>query len=177
MAPARKRAKVWVIGASCVLAYTFALSVSESATAGDNTAQRTLVRARLVAETTSLQRNHDGWLAVELSIEPGWHVYWRNPGDAGLATSVKWQLPARASAGPIVWPLPERFSARALVGYGYRERVVLLVPVKVPQRFASETLTVEASVSWLACAEVCIPGEQVVKLTAPVGDSAPRRDA
>ena len=176
MAPAHSGAKVWVMGASFILAYTFASTVSESAAAGDN-AQNILVQARLVAETTSFQRNHDAWLAVELSIEPGWHVYWRNPGDAGLATSVKWQLPAQVSTGPIVWPLPERFSARSIVGYGYRERVVFLVPMKVPQRFAPETLTVEASVSWLACAEVCIPGGQALKLTAPVSDSVPRRDA
>src|SRR5262249_12940294 len=135
------------------------------------------VHARLLTETLSLQRNHDGWLAVELTIEPGWHVYWRNPGDAGLATSVKWKLPPQVSAGPIAWPRPERFSARSIVGYGYRERVALLVPLKVPSRFTSETLTMEAVVSWLACAEVCVPGGQTLTLTVPVGDSAPRRDA
>jgi len=158
-----------------VLVCVLALSVSESA-AGDE-AQNVLAHARLVAETTSFQRNHTGWLAVELSIEPGWHVYWRNPGDAGLATSVRWKLPDQVSVGPIVWPLPERFSARSIVGYGYRERVALLAAVKLPQGFASKTLTVEAAVSWLACAEVCIPEGQTVKLTAPVGHSVPKRSA
>src|SRR5262249_33492658 len=153
-----------------------AASATANATAADD-AGKALVRARLLAETTALQRNHDGWLAVELSIEPGWHVYWRNPGDAGLATSVKGKLPAGVTAGPMAWPQPERFSARSIVGYGYRERVALLAPLKVPSRFAPETLTIEAAVSWLACAEVCIPGGQTLKLTVPVVDSAPRRDA
>ncbi|HXX11912.1 MAG TPA: protein-disulfide reductase DsbD domain-containing protein [Burkholderiales bacterium] len=158
-----------------VLVCALALGVSGSA-AGDD-AQKVLAHARLVAETTSFQRNQTAWLAVELSIEPGWHVYWRNPGDAGLATSVRWKLPDQVSVGPIVWPLPERFSARSIVGYGYRERVALLAAVKVPQGFAPKTLTVEAAVSWLACAEVCIPGGQTLKLTAPVGDSVPKRNA
>ena len=150
------------------------LGVSGDAAAGDEV-PKALVHARLVAEAASLQRNHDGWLAVQLTMEPGWHIYWRNPGDAGLATSVKWKLPAGVTAGPIAWPRPERFSARSIVGYGYRERVALLVPVKVPQRFAPKTLTVEAAVSWLTCAEVCIPGGQTLRLTLPVGDFAPKR--
>jgi len=162
-----------VLFASCS---ALALGASAGAAVAEN-AQKSLVHARLVAETTSLQRNHDGWLAVELTIEPGWHVYWRNPGDAGLTTSVKWKLPAGVTAGAIAWPQPERFSARSIVGYGYRDRVALLAPVKVASRFASETLTLEAAVSWLACADVCIPGEETLKLTVPVGGSAPRRDA
>ena len=176
MASAHSEPQVWLAGASFILACVLALTVGESAAAGDD-AQKSLVHARVLAETTSFQRNRDGWLAVELTIEPGWHVYWKNPGDAGLATSVKWKLPGRVSAGPIAWPRPERFGARSIVGYGYRQRVALLVPVKVPQRFASETLTVEAAVSWLACAEVCIPGGQTLKLTTPVGDSTPAMEA
>jgi thiol:disulfide interchange protein DsbD len=175
MALERGAANVRFAEALFVLVCVLALSVSGSA-AGDD-AQKVLAHARLVAEPTSFQRNHAGWLAVELSIEPGWHVYWRNPGDAGLATSVRWKLPEQISAGPIVWPRPERFSARSIVGYGYRERVALLAAVKVPESFAPKTLTVEAAVSWLACAEVCIPGGQTVKLTARVGDSAPKKDA
>ena len=175
MAPPQSGANVRFAEMLFVLVCVLALSVSGSA-AGDD-AQKALAHARLVAETKSFQRNHAGWLAVELSIEPGWHVYWRNPGDAGMATSVKWKLPDQISAGPIVWPRPERFSARSIVGYGYREHVALLAAVKVPQGFAPKTLTVEAAVSWLACAEVCIPGGQILKLTAPVGDSAPKRNA
>jgi DsbC/DsbD-like thiol-disulfide interchange protein len=176
MRPGRGSASVRLAGLLLTLFSALALGVSMDAAPAEN-AQKRLVHARLVAETTSLQRNHDGWLAVELTIEPGWHVYWRNPGDAGLATSVKWKLPVGVTAGAIAWPQPERFSARSIVGYGYREHVALLAPVKVPSRFAPATVTVEVAVSWLACADVCIPGGETLKLTVRVGDSAPRRDA
>ena len=175
MAPGRSAANVRF--AEVLFVLVSVLVLDESGSAADDIPRKALVHARLVAETASFQRNYAGWLAVELSIEPGWHVYWRNPGDAGLATSIKWKLPAQVSVGPLVWPRPERFSARSIVGYGYRGRVALLAAVKVPQGFAPRTLTVEAAVSWLACAEVCIPGGQKLELTVSIGDSAPKKDA
>jgi DsbC/DsbD-like thiol-disulfide interchange protein len=133
-----------------------------------------LVLARLVAENTSLQQNRSGWLAVLLRMKPGWHTYWRNPGDAGLATGIKWTLPQGVTAGPIIWPRPKRFVARSIVGYGYEEQVALLAAVKLPARFAADTINIGADVSWLACSNVCIPGSKTLKLTLSVSDSVPR---
>jgi DsbC/DsbD-like thiol-disulfide interchange protein len=144
--------------------------------APDQDTSKALVHARLVSEKTSMQRHHSGWLAVQLTIKPGWHIYWRNPGDAGLATSIKWTLPQGVTAGPIAWPQPERFIARSIVGYGYRARVALLTAVKLPARFAPDTISIEAAVSWLACAEVCVPGSRTLKLALPVSDAVPRND-
>lgn len=137
----------------------------------------TLVHARLVAENTSLQRRQKGWLAVQLKMKPGWHTYWRNPGDSGLETRIKWILPEGASAGPTVWPRPERFVARSIVGYGYSAEVALLVPVSLSARFAFDRISIAASVSWLACSDVCIPGAETLKLTLPVTDATPKADA
>ena len=139
-------------------------------------AAQDLVLARLLAEQTSLQRQRSGWLAVELTMKPGWHTYWRNPGDAGLATGIKWALPRGVSVGPIIWPRPERFVARSIVGYGYSERVALLAAVKLPARFAADRISIEADVSWLACSDVCIPGSKTLKLELPVSGAAPRID-
>jgi DsbC/DsbD-like thiol-disulfide interchange protein len=127
-----------------------------------------------MAENTSLQRNQTGWLAVQLRMKPGWHTYWRNPGDAGLATGIKWTLPQGVTAGPIIWPRPERFVARSIVGYGYEGQVALLTAVKLPARFAADTISIGADVSWLACSVVCIPGSKTLKLRLSVSDSVPR---
>jgi thiol:disulfide interchange protein DsbD len=134
------------------------------------------VRARLVAEGTSLQRRQSGWLAVRLTMKPGWHTYWRNPGDSGLATSIKWMLPQGVTTGPTVWPRPERFVSRSIVGYGYSVEVALLTKVTVPARFASDRMTIGAGVSWLACSDICIPGSETLKLTLPVRDAVPKVD-
>ncbi len=139
-------------------------------------APQRLVRARLVAESTSLQRDHSGWLAVQLTMKPGWHTYWRNPGDSGLATSIKWILPQGVKTSPIIWPRPDRFTSRSIVGYGYSADVALLTKITVPSRFASGRIIVGASVSWLACSDVCIPGSETLKLTLPVSNTVPKAD-
>jgi DsbC/DsbD-like thiol-disulfide interchange protein len=139
-------------------------------------APESLVHARLVAESTSLQRHRSGWLAIQLTMKPGWHTYWRNPGDSGLATSIKWRLPRSVTIGTTVWPRPERFVSRSIVGYGYSADVALLSKVTLPARFAPDRLTIGASVSWLACAEICIPGSETLKLELPVSDAVPKAD-
>ena len=33
------------------------------------------------------------WVGLDLSLAPGWHSYWRTPGDSGLPTTIRWKLP------------------------------------------------------------------------------------
>src|SRR5687768_11566141 len=30
---------------------------------------------------------------LQMVSKPGWHTYWKNPGDAGLPATIEWQLP------------------------------------------------------------------------------------
>ena len=70
-------------------------------------------------------------VGVQLKMEPGWHTYWKNPGEAGQATEIKWTLPVGVTAGEIQWPLPHKIPPADVVTYGYQDEVVLLVPLKV----------------------------------------------
>lgn len=169
--------RVRFIGALLGLSVWSSLSLAHADVAPRPDAPENLVRARLVAESTSLQRQRSGWLAVELTIKPGWHTYWRNPGDSGLATSIKWMLPQGVATGPTVWPRPERFVSRSIVGYGYSAHVALLAKVTVPARFASDRIVIGASVSWLACSDICIPGSETLKLSLPVSNAVPKADS
>jgi thiol:disulfide interchange protein DsbD len=90
---------------------------------------------------------------VRFDIEPGWHIYWKHPGGAGLATEVEWRLPAGAAAGPLQWPLPIAFTqSGGIPGYGYEGSVVLASEL----RGAAASAPVAAGVSWLACKEICV---------------------
>ncbi len=146
------------------------------ANSGDPQDASGLVQAQLVAETSTLQRGKSGWTAVHLKMRPGWHTYWRNPGDSGLATTIKWTLPRGVSASPIVWPRPDKFMARTIAGYGYAGDVALLSTISVPAQLASKNITIGAVVSWLACEQVCIPGSQQLHITLPVSDAVPITD-
>ena len=60
--------------------------------------------------------------------ENGWHVYWRNPGDSGLATALNWTLPPGVTAGELQWPYPHRSQLGDIVNYGY-DKVRFPVPL------------------------------------------------
>src|ERR1700722_15895266 len=78
------------------------------------------VRAELLANTSGVQAGKPFWLGVRLTIDPGWHVYWKNPGDAGLPTRVTFTLPNGFSAGPLRFPTPHRFDQPGnIVAFGY----------------------------------------------------------
>src|SRR6516162_5124494 len=128
-----------------------------------------LVKAELVAETASVAPASILWVDLHLAIKPGWHVYWRNPGDSGLPTTIDWRLPLGFSAGDISWPVPEQFVQSDIGNYGYAGSADLLVPITVLKEVAAGgTAVLMADASWLACAEICIPGGAALSLTLPV---------
>src|SRR5687767_13469789 len=132
------------------------------------------VDAELIAETTAAVPGEILWTAVRLDHIEKWHTYWINPGDAGKATELTWQLPDGVTAGPIVWPTPERFELPAdLVDFGYTGEVFLLVPLSIPADFSESTLNVSAKAVWLECEEICIPSGADLSLAVPVTSAAP----
>ncbi len=134
------------------------------------------VRARLVAGSDAAVPGTPVAIAVVLDLAPGWHVNWINPGDAGLAPSVAFEAADGVRVEPVRWPAPSRFRVGPLVIFGYDRRLVLPTRVHVPHAFASDTLVLRADVTWLACAEACVPGEANISLALPVRSGARRTD-
>ena len=67
------------------------------------------------------------WVALELKHDPTWHTYWINGGDAGIPTTLQWDLPAGIEAGPIHWAPPQIVKMGQLEVYGYEGRCLLLI--------------------------------------------------
>jgi thiol:disulfide interchange protein DsbD len=115
---------------------------------------------------------------VDLKMEPGWHTYWKNPGAAGMATQIKWQLPPGVTAGEIQWPLPKKLPPTEVTTYGYDDEVMLIVPLTLASNLPAGPTDVKANVSWLECKEVCIPENQDVGATFDVvGETKNSADA
>ncbi|MCJ7755938.1 MAG: hypothetical protein MUP13_15360 [Thermoanaerobaculales bacterium] len=112
-------------------------------------------RVQLVA------RKHGGepvFLGVSFDIKPGWHIYWKNPGGAGLATDIRWRLPEDVEHGDLKWPVPVAFTQSGdIPGYGYEGSVVVAAELRSAAAVPG-TAVVGASVSWLACKDVCVLG-------------------
>ncbi len=142
--------------------------------AGADVSARSHVRASLVAETDAVRPGKTLTLGVRMQMEKGWHTYWRNPGDSGLPTRVRWQLPPGFEAGEILWPYPVRFATGPLVSYGYEHEVLLPVEVRVPAAIPAREVRIAGRVDWLECLEICVPGKAELSLVLPVhGEAAP----
>ncbi|CAB4243259.1 Thiol:disulfide interchange protein [Methylacidimicrobium sp. AP8] len=127
------------------------------------------VEATLLSETDSLSPGVPVLLAVRLRMDPGWHTYWRNPGDAGSPTRIDWNLPSGFEAGPIQWPVPQIISVPPLTSYGYEGEAWLLITVTPPASLpVGQTLALSAKVSWVECAQSCLPGSGELVLVLPV---------
>jgi thiol:disulfide interchange protein DsbD len=118
-------------------------------------------RVELLARQTTIMPGSGLQLGIHFILEPGWHIYWINPGDSGQPPSFQWQLPSGFTAGEIQWPRPERMqSSSELADYGYHDDVLLMVPIHGPQFINNEQsrgLRFAVEAKWLVCREVCIP--------------------
>jgi thiol:disulfide interchange protein DsbD len=131
------------------------------------------VEAELVAARTAIEAGQPILVALRLKMIPHWHTYWRNPGDSGQPTAIRWQLPDGYQAGPIRWPHPRRLPAAHLMNFGYEDEVMLPVEIAVPAG-ASGSATMRAQANWLVCNEEhCIPEEAELALMLPVGPGEP----
>ncbi len=72
------------------------------------------VEAQLLPERTHAQPGKPMTVGLRLQMIPHWHTYWKNPGDSGLPTRIKWTLPAGWTAGDIQWPHPKNLPVGAL---------------------------------------------------------------
>ena len=64
------------------------------------------------------------------SLEPGWHVYWQNPGDSGEPPQIHWALP-EGSPPAVTVSRAEASAPRPADGLWLRERSPLSVPLQV----------------------------------------------
>ena len=142
------------------------------------TASAAHTQVRLILSADPAKAGDTIWAGVDLKMEPAWHTYWKNPGAAGCATKIEWQLPPGVTAGEIRWPLPEKLPPAEVTTYGYNDEVVLLVPLKLATDLKPGPLDLKAKVSWLECKEACIPGSGSVETTLNIGtETKPSADA
>jgi len=106
-------------------------------------------------------------------LEPGWHVYWKNAGDAGEPPHIQWTLPAGVTAGPMQFPAPKRLPVGPLMDFGYENEVLFPLTFAVAPTVKDGRALIDAHVDWLVCREVCIPGKAELKATLQLSSGKP----
>ena len=129
------------------------------------------VEVSLHPEVTAIYPGASFDVGIQFKLAPGWHIYWKHPGDAGLPPRIQWTLPAGFEVQDPRFPVPtEHLDPGDLRTNVLGGAPVLLQTITAPKTLGpGEKVILAAQVQWLACKTVCVPGRAAVSLELPVG--------
>lgn len=129
-------------------------------------------RVRLITPYEVAPRNGNLVLGLHYTLTPGWHVYWKNSGDAGFPPVLVFDKASGLGEGgdaEILWPAPHRFELPGdLVAFGYEDEVVY--PVRTTIQATGDQIEISGALDYLVCEVDCIPYRYDLKLTQKIGD-------
>lgn len=130
-----------------------------------------LVDVSIYSNVKQIQIGSDFYIAIKLNVADEWHIYWKNPGDSGLPTEVKWTLPKGVEkVGSLIWQVPEKIEWSGMVNYGFEHDVYLIQKFKTIRSVELKSIDIKAEVSWLVCKEKCIPQNDNVSIKIAVDE-------
>lgn len=127
--------------------------------------------ARLVSASEATGSTAQLAAGIEIRLAPGWHTYWRSPGEAGIAPRADWHGSQNLARAVLAWPAPRYFSAQGIETIGYGKDVVL--PVTATLVRPGQPLWLHAAFDYAACAEICVPYHAELSLALPAGPARP----
>jgi thiol:disulfide interchange protein DsbD len=123
----------------------------------------------VIPEAAGFASGETLWFALRQELRDGWHVFWVNPGDAGLPLRLEWDLPPGYEAGETLHPVPEYIPVGPLASYAHEGAPVFLVAVTAPaDARPGDEVSVAIEASWQACEDICVPEEGRFAFTLPV---------
>jgi DsbC/DsbD-like thiol-disulfide interchange protein len=93
---------------------------------------------------------------VAIQLQPGWHTYWRNPGDSGVPPRFDFSKSDNLDTVTILWPAPKKFddgAGGASLGYTHN----VLLPMRVIAKDPKKPVTLRAEINYAVCEKICIP--------------------
>src|ERR1700704_6021385 len=100
---------------------------------------------------------------IAFQLQPGWHTYWRTPGDSGVPPRIDFGKSENIEAVTILWPAPSKFPDGAGgTSLGYQKQVVL--PLRIIAKNADKPVTLRADINYAVCEKLCIPVEASAEL-------------
>jgi thiol:disulfide interchange protein/DsbC/DsbD-like thiol-disulfide interchange protein len=151
-----------------MIAVLLMLALGLPALGATSTADAPHVHVQLIVLPQKLIPGQTANAGLYFRLEPGWHIYWKNPGDAGEAPRMRWTLPPGITAGALEFPAPERLPLGPLMDFGYEHEVLFPLTLHVAKTSRVGPAVLRARVSWLACHAMCIPGNVDLEISRDI---------
>src|ERR1035437_331966 len=152
-----------------IFAVPLLFAVGLPARAASSSADAPHVRVELLVPGDNLYSSDElNDAGIYFKLEPGWHIYWKNPGDAGEPPHIQWTLPKVFTASPMQFPAPKRLPLGPLMDYGYENEVLFPLKLHVADGVKAGSVTLHAKVDWLICRATCIPGKAELEVQRKV---------
>ena len=160
-----------------IFALLFLLGIGAPAWAASSSYDADHVHVQLVFRKAQLYPGAGDHGGLYFKLEPGWHVYWKNPGDAGEPPHIYWTLPEGVTAEPLQFIAPKRLPLGPLMDYGYEDEVLYPFRLEIAKSVKPGTAVLHAKVDWLVCRGSCIPGKADLEITQRILANAPASEA
>jgi DsbC/DsbD-like thiol-disulfide interchange protein len=107
---------------------------------------------------------------IEIRLQPGWHTYWRYPGDAGVPPRFDFSGSHNVRGVTVLWPAPQRIVEQGLHAIGYTQDMIL--PLLVEPQDSKLPMTLHLQVDYAVCEKLCVPAQGTAQLALKRGPSA-----
>jgi DsbC/DsbD-like thiol-disulfide interchange protein len=126
----------------------------------------------LLSETDQPRPGSTILLGIRIAPTPGWHSYWSNPGDSGIAPTIQWKAMPGVRFGPLLHPAPTLLKVAGITSYVHSGEHILLARVRADPTLKRGTLLpIKARLTWATCSEsLCVPERTTLSLNLRVGD-------
>jgi DsbC/DsbD-like thiol-disulfide interchange protein len=100
---------------------------------------------------------------IAIQLQPGWHTYWRTPGDSGVPPRFDFSKSDNVESVTVLWPAPKKIDDGAGgTSLGYKQQVTL--PLRIVPKSADKPVTLRAAINYAVCEKLCIPVEANAEL-------------
>ncbi len=119
-----------------------------------------LVKVIYNFETNEIKPNDSVTIIARFTPAKDWHTYWKNPGDAGLASNLEFTLPDGFRVSELKWEYPKSFPFDNMLNFGYSETSHLIFTIYSPPKIPKGEFNIVIKSSWLVCKDICLSGSK-----------------
>jgi suppressor for copper-sensitivity B len=130
---------------------------------------------RLISGVDGLGSSPTIEAGLEFRFAPGWHGYWRTPGDSGIAPMLDWSRSENIDRENVAWPAPTRLVIEGLQNGTYENHVVL--PVTLALKTPARPTRIRLAIGYGACSNICVPYQAELSLALAVGSAGASPEA